>query len=261
MKYLKILASVALCAVIMLVIRNADANAVTKYEMVRQGSVGETVQRVQIRLRELDYLHFKPTGSFKGMTVSATIAFQQTQETEDGGWVAADGEAGEQTQSILFSARARRAAIPSDVVLPSGAGLSGTPAVQGDIMSWSEIKSKLNNGSSYKLFDYNTGKSFRIKYLGGEGHAEVECSTVEDTAAFLEVFGGEFNYSKRSMVFQLNDDTFIAASMIGSPHGSDAVPGNDMDGHTCLFFDGSLSHVGMITDVEHQKQIYIAAGM
>jgi hypothetical protein len=33
-----------------------------------------------------------------------------------------------------------------------------------------------------------------------------------------------------------------------------------MDGHTCMFFQGSVSHVGGIADVEHQRQIYAASG-
>lgn len=238
-----------------------NAMAAEKYEMVRQGSTGEAVQRVQLRLRELDYLRFKPTGSFKGMTVAATIAFQQLQVTDDGSYVAADGEAGEQTQSILFSSRARRAPIAAEVEIPIGPALKGSPTVEGTLVSWDNVKSKLITNTTYKVYDYNTGKSLRLLYLGGENHAEAECATPEDTEIFLEIFGGEYNFSKRPVVLQLDANTPVAASMFGYPHGTDAKGGNDMTGHVCIFFDGSRSHVGRVTDVEHQKQIYIAAGM
>lgn len=232
-----------------------------KYVMVRQGSTGVAVQRVQMRLRELGYLHFKPTGSFKAMTVKATIAFQQMQVTPEGGYVAADGEAGEQTQSILFSARARRASIPANVTIPIGPSLRGNPSVKGTLVTWDKVSTQLNINKSYKIFDFNTGKSFRIIYVGGEKHAEAECATKEDTAVFLEIFGGKYNFSKRPAVLQISDDKLIAASIFGCPHGEDKVAGNDMEGHFCIFFDGSRSHVGNVTDVEHQKQIYTAAGM
>lgn len=237
----------------------ADKNV--KYEMVRQGSVGESVQRVQIRLRELGYLKFKPTGSFRGMTVSATIEFQKMQTTVDGGWVAADGEAGEQTQSILFSARARRINIPANVHLPIGPSLRGEPKRRGTILSWDKIKSQLQVGKTYKIYDYNTGECFKVKYTGGKNHAEVECISAKETSVLLKVFGGEFNFSKRAVVFQLSTDKLVAASLFGQPHGTNTVNNNDMNGHICLFFDGSKSHVGSVIDVEHQKQIYVASGM
>ena len=246
-----------LSTLILCVSAYADEN----YNMVRQGSVGVDVMRVQLRLCELDYLHFKPTGSFKGMTVKATIAFQQQQVTADGGYVAADGEAGPLTQSILFSARARRAQIPANVNIPIGPSLKGNPSVKGTLMTWDKVKETIKAGSIIKVFDYNTGKTIRMYYAGGENHAEAECATKEDTATFLQVFGGEYNFSKRPFVVQIDEDKLIAASICGYPHGEDFVSGNDMDGHICIFFDGSRSHVGNVTDVEHQKQIYTAAGM
>ena len=253
----KLFAVSIICCFLCAVTVHAD----NKYEVVRQVSAGEAVQRVQIRLYELGFLHFKPTGSFKGMTVKATIAFQQMQVTDTGGYVAADGEAGEQTQSILFSARAKRAAIPADVNIPIGPSLKGTPAVKGTLMTWDKVKSMLIMNNSYKVFDFNTGKSYRVKYSGGENHAEVECLTAEDTAKFLETAGGRYNFSKRPVVLQIDDETLIAGSVYCYPHGADYVIDNEMTGHICIFFDGSRAHVGNVTDVEHQKQIYTAAGM
>ena len=252
--------AIMLIAALLLFVFAANTYA-EKYTMVRQGSTGVAVQRVQMRLFELGYLNFKPTGSFRGMTVKATIAFQQMQVTTDGGYVAADGEAGEQTQSILFSARARRAPIASNVNIPIGPSLKGTPSVRGTLMTWEKVSELLTVNATYKLFDYNTGKSFRIRYMGGEKHGEAECATAEDTAIFLQVFGGSYNFSKRPAVLQISEDNLIAASVFGYPHGDDFVAGNDMEGHFCIFFDGSRSHVGNVTDVEHQKQIYTAAGM
>ena len=74
-----------------------------------------------------------------------------------------------------------------------------------------------------------------------------------------EVFGGEFNFSKRAVTVTINGKQ-IAASLQGWPHGSDTIPSNDMNGHICLYFDGSLSHVGSLPDAEHQELVYRASG-
>jgi len=87
----------------------------------------------------------------------------------------------------------------------------------------------------------------------------MEAATAEDTAKLKSVFGGDFSFFKRAVVIDI-DGRKIAASLQGQPHGKDMVPGNDMPGHLCLFFDGSLSHVGMLPDVEHVNHVYRAAG-
>ena len=77
--------------------------------------------------------------------------------------------------------------------------------------------------------------------------------------AIMEAFGGEFNYSKRPVVIAVGG-RLIAASLQGFPHGEDTVAANEMAGHACMFFDGSLSHVGQLPDVEHATQVNKAAG-
>lgn len=247
-----------LAGVFVLGLKAPASVATNSVETVGQGSTGEMVVRVQLRLRELGYLNFKPTGNFLGMSVGATIAFQQSQSNL-GGFVSADGTVGPQTQNILFSARAVRAAIPANVSMPIGPSLKGTPTVKGELVSWDEVKTMLTENQSYTVTDYNTGHTFNMTYLGGEGHAEVECTTSDDTYVFRTVFGGTYNYSKRPVVIKINGKS-VAASLFGYPHGEDAVSGNDMDGITCLYFDDSVSHVGHVSDIEHQKQVFTAAG-
>ena len=125
-------------------------------ELISYGITGETVVRIQLRLRELGYFNYKPTGSFQNMTVEATKRFQQKQVDSQGQPIMSDGTVGAQ-------------------------------------MEWSAVKDLLVAGSGYTITDYNTGVTFMMVYTGGEGHAEVECRTAEDTAIYLEAFGGEIN--------------------------------------------------------------------
>ena len=101
--------------------------------------------------------------------------------------------------------------------------------------------------------------TFYLQYAGGENHAEMEVRDSQSSAAVREVFGGEFNFSKRAVTVTINGKQ-IAASLQGWPHGSDTIPSNDMNGHICLYFDGSLSHVGSLPDAEHQELVYRASG-
>lgn len=221
---------------------------------------GETVVRVQIRLRELGYFNYKPTGVFQSMSVNATVAFQQSQTDAEGNPIISDGTIGDQTMQLLFSPNAVRARIPADVHIPIGRTSSSGEVESGTLLSWSEVKKLLKIGSSYQITDFNTGSTFKMKYTGGENHAEMECPTVEDTSTFKDVFGDEFNYSKRPVIIALDGQT-IAASLQGEPHGVDTVAANNMAGHCCLYFEGSTSHVGSLPDMEHINTVFKAAGV
>ncbi|OQB23303.1 MAG: hypothetical protein BWY11_01907 [Firmicutes bacterium ADurb.Bin182] len=226
-------------------------------ELIVLQSTGEMVVRIQLRLRELGYFNFKPTGNFANMTQKSTIKFQRLQQDSSGAAIMADGTVGEQTKSILFSMVAKRA--PIDASIPFGKPLQGTPEKTGKLVPWNEVKSMLQINSDYTITDFNTGKSWNMAFTGGENHAEMECKNALDAAEYKKAFGNEYNYSKRPVLVEING-THIAASLQGFPHGEDTVSGNDMDGHACLFFEGSLSHVSSLPDVEHMNHIYTAAG-
>ncbi len=226
-------------------------------ELIAFNSTGETVVRIQIRLRELGYFSYKPTGNFQNMTVEATKAFQQKQTDKNGLPIIADGTVGTQTLGIIFGHNAVRADIAA--AIPIGPALSGTPALTGELVEWSEVGGLLAEGNSYTVHDYNTGATWSMVFTGGENHAEMECASATDTAAYLTAFGNAFNYSKRPVVIEIGERK-IAASLQGYPHGDDEISGNDMAGHACMFFNGSFSHVGGLPDVEHQAMVYKAAG-
>lgn len=235
----------------------ASPAAGTAFELISYDSKGETVVRVQLRLRELGYFHYKPTGNFQSMSVEATKKFQQKQTGSDGSPIIADGTVGAQTLSIIFGRGVTRADI--DVSIPFGPALSGPASRTGELADWGEVKELLSPNASFTVYDFNTGASWKMVFTGGENHAEVECASAEDTYAYREAFGAAFNFSKRPVVAEIGG-RLIAASLQGAPHGEDKISGNEMPGHACLFFNGSLSHVGSLPDVEHQALVYKASG-
>lgn len=222
-----------------------------------ENATSEDVVRVQIRLRDLDYFTFKPTGIYQSMTANAAKKFQQKHTMDDGTPMIADGTIGAQSMEILFRHDVARADIAASI--PIGSSREGNPVPAGELVSWEQVQAMLELNASYTITDYNTGETFSMVYVGGEHHAEMECADAFNAGIFREVFGGEYNYSKRPVVISIGDRS-IAASLYGWPHGEDHYGGNEMDGHTCLFFDGSLSHVGGLPDAEHTEMIYQAAG-
>jgi len=236
-----------------------DTSGILSDGLVSYQETGDLVAMIQLRLRELDYFYFKPTGKFQTMTRNAVIEFQKNQTPQDGKAVIADGTVGEQSMGLLFSAQAVRAPIPQNVKIPIGDRANGQQKQTGDLVKWSDVKGQLSVGQSYALTDFNTGAAFNMTYAGGDQHAEMECTDANDTAAMKTVFGGVFNYSKRPMLITVGG-RLIACSLQGAPHGEDSVARNDMTGHACLYFDGSKSHVGSLPDVEHISNVYTAAG-
>lgn len=220
------------------------------------GDSGEAVLRIQLRLRELGYLTYPPTGVYRAMTVEAVKAFQ-TRCGSYGTPLAVDGRIGPETMKQLFSPNAPRVAIPNSVHMPRGP-IASSLAVKGRLVDWSEVKTMLIVGNAYKVTDCNTGESFRLVFSGGDNHAEMELYSEDDKPVFDTICGDEYNFLKRPVVVSIGGSD-IAASMQCFPHGSDDVESNGMEGHVCVFFSGSLSHVGSISDVEHEATVRRAA--
>ena len=221
------------------------------------GSTGEMVVRIQIRLRELGYLCYRPTGAYRAMTVKAVEAFQK-RLSASGDDIGIDGKLGPQTLLRLFGFGAPRVRIPDSVHIPKGP-TADRLKVTGELVGWETVKQQLRSGMTYTVMDCYTGESFALVFAGGENHAEMELWNESQKESFDSICGPAYNYLKRPVVVEINGRK-IAASLQCWPHGGDTIAGNGMDGHVCVFFSGSLSHVGMLPDVEHEAQVLIAAG-
>lgn len=226
-------------------------------EVYSNDSTGEAVVRIQTRLRELGYLNYKPTGAYRSMTAEAVRAFQ-IRCNETGRDVVIDGKMNQECLEILFSNNAPRAKIPDAVHMPRGPLVEELVA-SGELMDWSEVKGKLRVGSEYTIIDCNTGEEFKCVFTSGENHAEMELASEDELESFNYICGDEYNFLKRPVVVEI-DGRKIAASIQCYPHGSDTLEDNGMEGHVCVFFNESLSHVGSLPDVEHNANVYSATG-
>lgn len=120
MKKIKRITAAVLAAMLLaLSLFSAYAEPQTQTEIYSENSAGETVVRIQIRLRELGYLWFKPTGVYRAMTVKAVEEFQ-TRCVAYGERLGVDGRMGEQSMLELFAPSAPKFRIPDSVHLPRG---------------------------------------------------------------------------------------------------------------------------------------------
>ena len=101
----------------------------------------ETVVRIQIRLRELGYLWFKPTGVYRAMTVKAVEEFQ-TRCVAYGERLGVDGRMGEQSMLELFAPSAPKFRIPDSVHLPRGP-IADTLKVKGEVQKLERRKTEI----------------------------------------------------------------------------------------------------------------------
>ncbi len=146
---------------------------------------------------------------------------------------------------------------------------------------WTAANKVFARGSNAKVIDVRTGKSFNIKRTYGRNHADCETLTKEDTKIMKEIWGGEFSWSRRPVIVEI-DGRLLAASMAAMPHAGldnkpanvtvssrslgygrganlDAVKNNGISGHFDIHFKNSRTHGTNRVDAAHQKAIKEAA--
>lgn len=257
MRFKRFTAALFAFAVLFVSLVGSASSSPAPVKVYADGDFGESVVRIQLRLRELGYLCYRPTGVYRAMTVKAAEEFQKRCSAY-GINIAVDGKMGPESMQKLFSREAPRVRIPDSVHMPRGP-IADRLKVFGTAMDWSDVKQIMRVGITYAVTDCNTGSVFYLIYSGGENHAEMELADEDQKAVFDSICGGEYNYLKRPVVVEVNGNQ-IAASIQCWPHGDYEKANNGMEGHVCVFFEGSLSHVGNLPDVEHNANIYQASG-
>jgi peptidoglycan hydrolase-like protein with peptidoglycan-binding domain len=227
------------------------------FEILKPDSSGIPVFKVQMRLRDLGYLNYRPTGLYYTMTQNAVISFQQNNALDT------DGQVGQITYDKLFSSDVVRKPLSASILVTSGLPLTTAPA-PGEAADWSTVvDAAFPVGTTATVTDYNTSKSFTVQRTGGTGHADVETADAAAYTTFLECFNVQGDekptWEKRAVVVNVNGSVY-AASLFGHPDGADTIADNSMDGHVCLYFSGSTSDVFGFVDKEHEKMVKVAAG-
>lgn len=222
-------------------------------EILKAGMDSIDVVLIQMRLRDLGYFNYRATGRYLSMTEKGVIGFQENNGLDP------DGRVGSSTFAKIFETNVARKPLSPEIRVTSGPSLTGTPT-NGELADWFEvIDPAFPVGDTVTITDYNSGATFQMTRTGGTNHAEVEPPNSEEYNKYIDSFGGIPNWEKRSVLVTIGGKTY-AASLFGNQMGEDTISNNTMDGHTCLYFYGSYSHVLGFTDKEHEKMILRAAG-
>ena len=223
-----------------LLLFSAVSSAEDSFEIIRQGSKGERVVRIQERLFDLGFYAYKPTGSYQTVTRSAVISYQLAAGLQS------DGTIGQETYNALFAHSAIRApfhaAIPLTYAAPSGIPSRGLSK------QWSMVQQQLIEGTSYTITNAYTGESCSVVYTGGTNHAHftlpAQVMQSRNTARMLAAWLGDTNSFYKCAVLLSIDEQSIAASI--QWNGNDTI---------CLYTAGASSDVFGMPDPDHEAML------
>lgn len=212
-----------------------------EFQIIRQGSKGEQVVRIQERLFDLGYYTYKTTGSFQTVTRRAVVSYQ----LESG--LMSDGTIGQESYGALFSRNAVRA--PFHAYVPLSYSAQNGSYQRGVAMDWSAVQSRLNVGESYLITNAYTKESINLVYTGGNNHAEFTVPSnknipIAPIMKNLSAWLGDTNSFYKCAVLLLLDDQYVAASIQW-----DAVSSVD------LYVTGCTSDIFGLPDPDHEATI------
>lgn len=230
----------------------SEAPVQTPY-LLQQNDTGSEVVRIQMRLRDLGYFNYRPTGKYFDKTISAVKDFQKNNGLSN------DGDVGEMTYQKLFSITGlTRKPISQSAIPDSGPALNGNPQGYGELGDWAAIDTEFTVGTTVKITDFNKPDiTFNVTRTGGTNLATVKAATSEDFSKFLSSFGGDTSWEKRSVLVTIGSTTY-AASLFGNMTGG--TSSNGSDGQTTLYFFGSTTDVSGFIDKEDLRMVMRAAG-
>lgn len=124
---------------------------------------------------------------------------------------------------------------------------------------WTEAQYVFPIGAIATVTDFYTKKSWRVVRSYGANHADVEPLTPADTAIMKAVWGGNWSWTARPVIVEVNGRR-IAASANGMPHSIQEITTNNFNGHFCIHFLNSRQHNNNLVNQSHQRAVNIAAG-
>ena len=112
--------------------------------------------------------------------------------------------------------------------------------------------SVLEKGSYGYIYDIWSGKTIKIKRMGGCNHADVEPATKRDTAKLKSLDG--YSWDSRPVILHAGGK-YVAAAINTKPHGDQTITSNGFDGQFCLHMLGSKTHGTDRVNEDHQESI------
>ena len=227
-------------------------------EVLRLGSTGDNVKKMQKRLVELGYLTSGVDGEFGLKTYSAVYAFQQRNG------LVADGVAGSATLTKLYSSSAVRekAGMTPAPVTPTPkpkAAFTAPKAAEVRFANWyTEIRSRAKAMPDVVIYEPISGIHYNLHMFSFGKHADAEPPTAEDTALMYQAIGNN-SWTAKPVWVIFSDGRVYMASTHSHGHEVDHTSGNNLEGHVCIHFPRVMSEAEQTGPyaVSHQQAILL----
>lgn len=205
------------------------------------GECSDDVLRVETRLSDLGYKRDAVDGRWD-LSDSDALALFASQNQASGSTV----------EETLFSENALPASASASSVFASGN--SGFLMTFGSLMPWSEVKTKLQTGTSYNITSCYSGITLHMVCVSLGEHAKFRPELDWDNATLRGFFTSTSSSEKQPVVLTL-DGVLVAASIQqAAPSAEDeALP------EYSVFFHDALTGINDIPDAEHETVIHAAA--
>jgi peptidoglycan hydrolase-like protein with peptidoglycan-binding domain len=221
--------------------------------VIKKKENSDNVILLQLRLRDLGYYNYKITGYFGDFTEQSLKDFQKTNN------LTTDGVASKKTLDLMYSNAAKRNPVEPRV---KPKPVKAKSVKYGNYRDWFDYVNPRwpkYSPEKIKVVDFNTGKVYYVRRVGGHYHADVEPYSKKDCDILKSTYGGEWSWERRAVIVYIKGEA-IAGSINGMPHGYETVKNNGMTGQVCIHFLNSRTHVHNMRDPDHQYQVKRAAG-
>ena len=124
-----------------------------------------------------------------------------------------------------------------------------------ELIQWSDARNIIPQNVPFTVVDARTGIRYQLISFSHGSHADVFPATAEDTEILRSTFGS-WSWATRPIVIFIGDRA-LAASINGMPHGGVVESrNNNMAGHVCIHFQGSLTHNRSLNhERDHQNAV------
>lgn len=212
---------------IFLLVLVISLTSVTFADTLKYGNKGAEVTKLQEQLKKLGYFKGKATGYFGSVTKAAVKKFQSSKG------ILVDGIAGRQTAKALYgtgtssrSAVSRAASVKQNFSIEAVDTQKDSKGKIEVLDWWKEANRVFSIGTTAKVTDVRTGKTFNIVRTYGGNHADCETAALEDSKIMKEIWGGNWSWTRRPVIIEV-DGRRLAASIAAMPHaGVDSQPAN-----------------------------------
>lgn len=199
--------------------------------LLRKGDESAAVRTLQQNLEALGYYDGTITGSYGNLTAEAVRRFQK----KNG--LTADGVAGKKTLAAIEAAMTKKTQ-KAEEEKKAEEYANSTAGKASKVLNtyFSAWRKDYANGQTCTVYDFVTGRSWKLRILSKDKHMDAEPLTAEDTTSMNKAFEGMKAWVPKAVWVTFSDGKTYIGSTHNVAHGTQSVKNNNFEGHICVHF-------------------------